>query len=290
MEFNLQISRKPEWLRKKINHESNIPVKNLLGSLNLNTICKEAACPNISECFSKKQATFLILGKNCTRLCHFCNVTKAKPENIDKQEPIHIAQAVKKLGLKHVVITSPTRDDLKDGGALQFTKTISEIRKLNPFTHIEVLIPDMKGYQQNLSMITHANPDIIGHNLETVKNLYSIREGANYHLSLQVLKTIKDIAPHIKTKSGIMLGLGETKEQILELFKDLIDVKCYYLSIGQYLAPSKKHYAVKEYIHPNVFNWYKEQALALGFHHVESSPYVRSSYQADLYLKSNNGD
>ncbi len=279
----MKIERKPEWLQKRVNPKGQRPMLRLLEELRLNTVCRQALCPNISECFACNQATFLILGKNCTRHCSFCNVDSCEPEEVDQEEPQRVAQAVSRLGLSHVVITSPTRDDLDDGGAEIFVQTVRAIRALTPTTRIELLIPDFQGNIPRLDRVIASAPDILAHNLETVPRLYHIRAGAGYERSLEVLRQCGETAPAIRVKSGIMLGLGEEEREVLELFRDLREVGCVYLSIGQYLAPSKRHYPVQEYIHPDRFQYLREQALQMGFIHVESGPYVRSSYHAGSY-------
>ena len=275
--------RKPEWLRKKVNPGEQTDMLKMLSGLRLNTVCQQALCPNISECFSCGQVTFLILGNNCTRMCAFCNVTKQVPEAVDHQEPSRVAEAVVRLGLSHVVITSPTRDDLEDGGAGHFAETISSVRDASPKTAVEVLIPDFQGSLQALETVLAAGPDILAHNMETVKRLYHIRSGADYGRSLELLRRCKELAPAISIKSGVMLGMGETEAELLVLFADLRRSGCDYLSIGQYLAPSRQHYPVQEYVTPEQFESLRKSALAAGFAHVESGPYVRSSYHAALY-------
>lgn len=277
------IERKPEWLRKRANPGDQAGMRQLLSELRLNTVCQQALCPNISECFSCGQATFLILGRNCTRLCSFCNVEKTAPLPVENDEPGRVAEAVFRLKLSHVVITSPTRDDLPDGGAAVYAATVAAIRAISPATRIELLIPDFQGERSSLAMVVASCPDILGHNVETVPCLYHIRSGADYRRSLDVLKICNELAPEIKTKSGIMLGMGEVEEDVLEVFRDLRDVNCDYLSIGQYLAPSRAHYPVQEYIPPARFDELRRTALGLGFSHVESGPYVRSSYHAGQY-------
>ncbi len=279
----LKISRKPEWLQKKCNPGDQSGMRRLLGELRLNTVCQQALCPNISECFSCGQATFLILGRNCTRLCSFCNVEKTTPLPIDSDEPGRVAEAVRRLGLSHVVITSPTRDDLPDGGAGLYAATVCAIRKVSSETRIELLIPDLNGESQHLEVVINSNPHVLGHNLETVPRLYHIRSGSDYVRSLDVLRTCRELAPEIRTKSGIMLGMGETTEEALQVCEDIRKAGCSYLSIGQYLAPSRLHYPVQEYVRPEVFDELREEALKLGFDHVESGPYVRSSYHAGKY-------
>ncbi len=276
---------KPKWLNKKIDIRKCQSVGNLLKDLNLSTICQNALCPNISECFSKKRATFLILGNICTRGCGFCGVKTGKPEKIDFSEPKRISKAVEILGLRHVVITSVTRDDLDDGGADVFVITINQIKKDNPNVKIEVLVPDFLGNKDSIDKVVSAKPDIFGHNIETVRRLYPmVRNKANYKKSLDLLKQVKDIDETIYTKSSIMLGLGEEKKEVLEVFSDLRKTSCDFISIGQYLAPSLDSYPVKNYIEPREFDWYKTQAQSLGFKYVSSGPYVRSSYLADNYI------
>lgn len=259
-------------------------MRRLLGELRLNTVCQQALCPNISECFSCGQATFLILGRSCTRLCSFCNVEKNVPFPIDIDEPGRVAEAVKRLKLTHVVITSPTRDDLEDGGAESYAATVAAIRSVASEVRIELLIPDLMGNPANLGVVTSSNPHIIGHNVETVPRLYDIRSGSDYHRSLDVLRICGELAPHIRTKSGVMLGMGERPEEVLQVCADLRGVGCSYLSIGQYLAPSRVHYSVREYIRPEAFDDFRNAALNMGFDHVESGPYVRSSYHAGRYI------
>ena len=282
----MSVYMKPSWLNKKIHLGSCSEVKSLLRGLKLETVCEQASCPNIGECFSRSHATFLILGRQCTRSCSFCNVVKGKPLPPDPGEPVRVAEAVKKLSLKHVVITSVTRDDLADGGANIFADTVLNIRKSTPQVTIEILIPDFKLSLDSLRAVAESGPDIIAHNVETVPSLYrSVRQGSDYRRSLGVLGAIKKISPCLKTKSGIMLGMGETEAEIISVMDDLRAVECDFLSIGQYLQPSKLHYTVKGYIAPERFAYYKEMGLSMGFSHVESGPYVRSSYMAGEYLK-----
>lgn len=279
----MQIRRKPDWLQKRVSPADHAEMDRLLGSLKLNTVCREASCPNISECFRQKQATFLIMGKECTRSCTFCNVSSSLPSPLDHEEPSRVAEAVLKLSLQHAVITSPTRDDLTDGGAGHFAATVNAIRTVSPQTAIELLVPDFQGEIPSLQTVIASKPDILGHNIETVPRLYSIRAGADYERSLDLLKSAKELAPDIPAKTGIMLGLGELPEEVISTLADIRKTGCNYLSIGQYLAPSRKHYPVAEFIEPSEFDRYGELAIALGFTHVESAPYVRSSYHADRY-------
>jgi lipoic acid synthetase len=285
----MKMTRKPDWLQKKITPAAHAEMERLLGDHRLHTVCQEAMCPNISECFRQRQATFLILGRTCTRLCSFCNVTKETPLAPDPVEPGRVAQAIVRLGLAHVVITSPTRDDLPDGGALLYAETVAAIRAASPATRVELLIPDFQGNRAAIQAVVCARPDILGHNVETVPRLYHIRSGADYRRSLAVLEIAREIDPRLPTKSGIMVGLGETADEVLAVLTDLKRAGCAYLSIGQYLAPSKKHYQVTEFVPPERFDFYRDQARALGFAHVESGPYVRSSYHAEQYGNAGRG-
>jgi len=285
-----KINMKPPWLNKKIHLGECAETKRLLREMKLETVCEQASCPNIGECFSRAHATFLILGRTCTRSCSFCNIVKGKPSPPDAGESVRIAMAVERLSLKHVVITSVTRDDLADGGAGIFSETVLQIRQNTPRVTIEILIPDFNLFPGSLKAVAEARPDIVAHNVETVPSLYrSARQGSDYGRSLDVLRIIKKIAPQLKTKSGIMLGMGEEEAEILAVMEDLRAVECDFLSIGQYLAPSKRHYPVKEYVAPGQFSRYKEMGLAMGFLHIESGPYVRSSYMAGEYLRNLRG-
>ncbi|MBU3206727.1 lipoyl synthase [Clostridium algidicarnis] len=275
--------RKPEWIRVKMQGGTKTnEVNALVSDLSLNTVCSEANCPNRMECFERGTATFMLLGKNCTRNCTFCNVTREAPELVDPMEPENVAKAIKRLGLKHAVITSVTRDDLKDQGAMQFVKVTEEIRKLTPHVSIELLIPDMRGNKDLIDFIINSEPDVLNHNVETVPELYSkVRPMAVFERSLELLEYVKLQKPHMKTKSGIMLGLGETEDQLIRAMKRLVDVHCDMLTLGQYLQPTLKHLDVVEYITPEKFDYYKDVALSLGFKRVSSAPLVRSSYHAD---------
>ena len=279
--------KKPEWLKiRNIEDPNRGLVEGILKKLNLNTVCREAGCPNYMECFSCKTATFMILGTNCTRNCRFCNVNFASPQPIDEHEPENIAVAIKELGLRYAVITSVTRDDLPDGGAGHFAKIVRAARRTSPNTAIEVLIPDFNGDIEALKIVTDSLPAVISHNMETVASLYKdVRPEAQYQRSLGVLENIKRLNPNIRSKTGIMLGLGETKEEIYKLFDDLRLVNCEFLTIGQYLAPSKGHYPVMEYINPLQFDEYAKIAREKGFCFVASAPFVRSSYHADEALE-----
>jgi len=280
-------SPRPPWLGKKITLSVHRGMEALLDGLELKTVCKEAHCPNISECYGRGQATFLILGVVCTRMCSFCNVAKRTPLPPDPDEPARVAEAIRRLDLCHAVITSPTRDDLPDGGASFFSDTVSAIRAESPKTAIELLIPDFAGKLSSLKAVVSARPDILGHNLETVPRLYHIRAGADYRRSLSLLGAAKEMESSLRTKSGIMLGMGEEEEEVFRVFSDLLENRCNYLSIGQYLAPGKQHHPVREYIQPETFDRYREKAMSMGFLHVESGPYVRSSYHAELYGQAN---
>ncbi len=278
----MSTERKPEWLRVKIRKGKNLNyVKGILQQLSLNTVCEEANCPNRVECFSKKTATFMILGNQCSRNCRFCNVSHQELQSVDPQEPARVAEAAVRLGLRHVVITSVTRDDLPDGGAQHFAETVEAIRGLDDKMIIEVLIPDLQGDIKALKLVTASKPEIINHNVETVPRLYKdVRPMAIYERSLELLKRVKELDPSIMTKSGIMVGLGEEQQEVLSVMKDLRENACDFLTIGQYLAPSKAHYPVKEYVKPEVFEKYRASGMAMGFSHVASSPLVRSSYNA----------
>jgi lipoate synthase len=256
-------------------------IKKLLRKLNLHTVCEEANCPNIGDCFSRKTATFMIMGDVCTRNCPYCNVSHGKPQALDTQEPENVANAVKTLGLKHVVITSVDRDDLPDGGASHFAKVIKKVREINPDTTIEVLIPDFKGSIESLKMVLDANPEVVNHNIETVKELYKIvRPQGNYERSLKLLKSIKEISPKTISKSGFMVGLGETKEQIINLMEDLYKNNVEILTIGQYLQPSKNHLPVYRYYSEEEFKEFEEIGYKIGFKFVFSGILVRSSFNA----------
>ncbi|MDP6139296.1 MAG: lipoyl synthase [Candidatus Woesearchaeota archaeon] len=288
--------RHPDWFKIKFpSGESYGKVKGLVKTNRLRTICEEAKCPNLSECWSHGTATFLILGDTCTRYCGYCNVKTGKPEEVDFSELKKVADAVKKLNLKYVVITSVTRDDLGDGGASIYVDTIKEIRKLNRNCKVELLIPDFrlrnKDNKNNrddkisidaLKKVIGARVDVLGHNIEAVRRIFlKVRKGGNYDLSLQLLKTIKKINKKIKTKSGIILGLGETKEEIIETMQELRDNDVDFLTLGQYLQPSEKHVKIEKYYKPEEFGELKEIGLKMGFRHVEAGPLVRSSYRAD---------
>ena len=283
--------KKPEWLNKRLNYQSMKEMGDMFRSLNLHTVCEDARCPNMGECFKNRTATFMILGDICTRNCRFCAIPEGKPTIVDRSEPKNLAEAAKKLALAHVVITSVTRDDLEDGGSNQFAACIYELRNVLPKSSIEVLIPDFKADRNALNTVISAKPEIINHNVETVPSLYPIaRPMADYRQSLDVLQYIKQKNKNIYTKSGIMLGLGELEDEILVLFDDLLAVDCDMLTIGQYLPPSKNHASLKEYVRPEIFDRYKQIALQKGFRYVASGPYVRSSYNAIEGIKTLESD
>ncbi len=280
---NNPIKKKPYWIRTKIVDTQNyFKTKEIINKKKLHTVCQEASCPNISECWSKRHATFMIMGDTCTRACSFCNVKTGKPTSLDPFEPLKIAQATKELNLKHVVITSVDRDDLQDGGANHFYKVILETKKLNQDTTIEVLTPDFLRKGESYKNVVKANPDVFNHNIETVPSLYrSVRPGSRYFASVNLLKSVKEINKTIFTKSGIMLGLGETKEEVLQVMDDLLLANVDFLTIGQYLQPTVKHFPLQRFVHPDEFEELKQLALSKGFLIVASSPLTRSSYHAD---------
>ena len=277
------IKKKPIWIRTKITDTQNyFRTQEIINKKKLHTVCQEASCPNISECWSKRHATFMIMGDVCTRACSFCNVKTGKPSFLDPLEPLKIAQATKELNLKHVVITSVDRDDLDDGGANHFSKVILETKKINKKTTIEVLTPDFLRKGNSYKKVIKANPDVFNHNIETVPRLYrKVRPGSRYFASVNLLKSAKKINKEIFTKSGIMLGLGETIDEVLQVMDDLLSANVDFLTIGQYLQPSVKHYPLDRYVHPEEFEKLKELALSKGFLIVSSSPLTRSSYHAD---------
>jgi len=278
--------RHPDWLKVKIGSgKEYVKMKKLLRKSKLHTICEEAKCPNISECFESGTAVFLILGNICTRNCKYCNVKHGIPVALNKNEPKDIADSVKQLSLRYVVITSVTRDDLSDGGASVFYDTINEIKKLNLECKIEILIPDFKGNIKSLQNVIKAKPDVVNHNIEVVEDLFSnIRPEGNYKISLELLGNIKKIDPNCITKSGFMIGIGETKEQIVKTMHDLVEKNVDFLTIGQYLQPSKNHVEIKRYYTPKEFEEFRKIALDFGFKYVESGPLVRSSYHAEKAL------
>jgi len=275
-------NRKPDWLKIKVSTGANRQkVEEILKRLSLHTVCEQAGCPNIGECFCNRTATFMILGNLCTRNCTFCQVLKGQPQPVDPLESGHVAQAVQELNLKHVVVTSVTRDDLPDGGSGHFAKVIEAIQIRCPGVTIEVLIPDFQGDFDSLKTVIAAKPTVINHNIETVERLYpQVRPMANYNRSLELLKRTKFVDPEIKTKSGLMVGLGDTYDEVMKTMHDLRLTGCDFLTIGQYLAPSKLHHPVVEYVHPDIFEKYKAEAQAMGFSYIAAGPFVRSSYHA----------
>jgi lipoic acid synthetase len=277
--------RKPDWIRIRLPAGDKInQIKQSLRENSLHSVCEEAACPNLGECFSHGTATFMIMGDLCTRRCPFCDVAHGKPQALDVNEPLNLARTVQDMGLKYVVITSVNRDDLRDGGAGHFAACIAEIRALSPATRIEILVPDFRGRQEQALALLGTQPcDVFNHNLETVPRLYKeARPGADYLTSLQLLREHHRLNPQVPSKSGLMLGIGETQAEVLQVMADMLAHDVSMLTLGQYLQPSKSHLPVREYIHPDQFQFYADQAKALGFQQVASGPLVRSSYHADL--------
>ena len=277
------IKKKPFWIRSRlINSQNFFLTKSIINQKKIHTVCQEANCPNITECWSKRHATFLIMGDVCTRACAFCDIKTGKPNSLDLFEPIKIAKATKELNLKHVVITSVDRDDLIDGGAEHFSKVIHEVRKMNNSTTIEVLTPDFLRKGKAFTKVVLAEPDVFNHNIETVPSLYlKVRSGSRYFASLELLKSVKQMDKTIFTKSGIMLGMGEKRDEILQVMDDLKSAEVDFITIGQYLQPSVKHYPLERYVHPDEFKELKRIAESKGFLIVASSPLTRSSYHAD---------
>lgn len=282
------IERKPEWLKIKLTTGENYKeLKNMMRDKTLHTVCEEAKCPNIHECWANRTATFMILGDICTRACRFCAVTSGMPTELDLQEPERVAEAAQQMGLKHVVVTSVARDDLADGGASIFAATIRAIRERLPLCSVEVLIPDFMGSESSLRTVLEAKPDILNHNVETVERLSDkVRSKAKYRRSLELLARSKQIAPGIPTKSSIMLGVGEEWAEIIQTMDDLREIGCDIMTIGQYLQPTVKHLTVKKYYTPEQFAELKAEGMKRGFNHVESGPLVRSSYHAHEQVKS----
>ncbi len=273
---------RPDWLKVRFPQGHNYnELKQLMRSLDLHTICEEALCPNIGECWANRTATFLILGDICTRNCGFCSVTTGRPTGLDRDEPERLARAVQQIGLKHIVITSVTRDDLPDGGAEIFAETIGRLRAYSPACGIEVLIPDFQGNWDALATVMAARPDILNHNIETVPRLYRrVRPKAIYTQSLELLRRARELAPEVVTKSGLMVGLGETRAELSQTFQDLRTNQVDILTVGQYMRPTLQHLPIERYVTPDEFVDFKREALALGYRHVESGPLVRSSYHA----------
>ncbi|MGM9618540.1 MAG: lipoyl synthase [Oscillospiraceae bacterium] len=282
--------RKPDWLRVPYNQEAVEEVARLMKDLKLNTVCKEANCPNLGECYQKHTATFMVMGSQCTRNCRFCNVTCGRPQPLDAEEPGHVAEVAKKLGLRHVVVTQVTRDDLPDGGAAHMAAVVRAVKKTCPGTTVEVLISDLKGSEEALRTVLEARPDVMNHNVEMVKELYSsVRPQAIYERSLKVLSDSKKFAPDILTKTGFMLGLGETDAQVDVLMDDIRATGCDILTISQYLQPTGQHWPLDRYVTPEEFDRWKAVALQKGFRFVASSPLVRSSYRAAEALEAAQG-
>ena len=279
------VLKKPEWIRVKAGSPTTrfYEIKDILRSNKLVTVCEEASCPNIGECFGKGTATFMIMGDKCTRRCPFCDVGHGRPDPLDVNEPDNLAKTIAQLNLKYVVITSVDRDDLRDGGAGHFVECIRKTRELSPQTQIEVLVPDFRGRDDRaLEILKAAPPDVMNHNLETVPRLYKqARPGSDYAFSLNLLKKFKALFPHIPTKSGLMVGLGETDEEILDVMRDMRAHQIDMLTIGQYLAPSGHHLPVRRYVHPDTFKMFEEKAYEMGFTHAAVGAMVRSSYHAD---------
>jgi lipoyl synthase len=280
--------RKPDWLKRRLpTGETFNQVREIIEAGRLHTVCQEAKCPNIWECYSHRTATFLIMGERCTRNCRFCSVTTGVPEPLDPQEPARVAEAVERMGLKYVVLTSVTRDDLPDGGAAHFAATIDAIRCRIPQASVEVLIPDFQGERGSLETVLAARPDVLNHNIETVPRLYPlVRPQADYRRSLKLLRRASQFAPEIPTKSGLMLGLGEQPEEIRQTLEDLRASGCRILTLGQYLQPSPEHLPVDAYVPPEEFEAWRKASLTMGFSEVTSAPFVRSSYHAQESFKA----
>jgi lipoic acid synthetase len=285
-EATITKTQKPKWLRVKLPvGKKYTELRGIVDKYKLNTICTSGSCPNMGECWTEGTATFMILGNICTRSCGFCGVKTGRPETVDWEEPEKVARSIQLMKIKHAVITSVDRDDIKDGGSIIWAETINAIRRANPNTTLETLIPDFQGNKTNINRILAVSPEVISHNLETVRRLTrEVRIQAKYDRSLEVLKYMKDQGQR-RTKSGIMLGLGETEEEVIETLQDLANANVDIVTIGQYLQPSKKHLPVKEFITPEQFKNYKTIALKMGFRHVESSALVRSSYRAQKHLE-----
>ncbi|MBN1781587.1 lipoyl synthase [bacterium] len=283
--------RLPDWLRRRLSHTEQVHyVKSLLHRKGLNTVCQSASCPNISSCFERSTATFMILGNVCSRHCRFCGVRQGMPQPVDPGEPARIAEAVIELGLRHVVITSVTRDDLPDGGAAHFADTVSAIRETGSGLTIELLIPDFKGDLRALNRVLETDIQVLNHNVETVPQLYpAVRPEACFQRSLQVLIQAKKSRPELITKSGLMLGLGESEDEVTDVFRALRNSDCDVLTLGQYLAPGLDKYPVREFLHPSIFAHYQDMAEAMGFPAVKAGPFVRSSFEADALIRKVRG-
>ena len=281
-------NRLPSWFRQEIPDKNTFEILRRLSGFKINTVCQEACCPNLGRCFKNKELTFMILGNTCTRNCRFCALNKSKGLKlaVDEKEPERLAGLIKSLGLNYVVVTSVTRDDLPDGGARHFAKTLECIRAVNRNLKVEVLIPDFKADALSLKTVIGAGPDVVAHNIETVRRIYQeLKPDSNYGLSLNVLRKIKEISPAIITKSSLLLGLGETKNEVISAMQDLKEASCDTLTLGQYLAPSAGHYPVRDFISPGTFKEYRDIGMSLGFRAVSSGPLVRSSYKANEVYK-----
>ena len=280
----VELPKKPDWIRVRMGNSSRVEqIKQTLRKHKLSSVCEEASCPNIGECFSGGTATFMIMGDICTRRCPFCDVAHGRPNTLMENEPIELAEAIQEMGLTYVVVTSVDRDDLRDGGAEHFARCISETRRLNPGIKVEVLVPDFRGRGDiALNILTATCPDVFNHNLETVPSLYKkVRPGSDYQWSLDLLKRYKAMAPHVITKSGIMVGVGESREEVIEVLGDMKAHDIDMVTIGQYLQPSRNHLPVERFVHPDEFAEYARIGESMGFRHVASGPMVRSSYHAD---------
>ncbi len=283
--------RLPSWLRRKIPLLSECArVEHVIRSRGLHTICREGLCPNRAECYARGKVTFMMLGDTCTRDCAFCSVKSGVPSEPDSGEPGKISEAARELGLEHVIITSVTRDDLPDGGSAFYAEVIEKLKKSKPAPVIEVLIPDFKGNQDALDMVMRADPDIISHNIETIKRFYcTVRKGADYERSLRIISTVKKKGDGIYTKSALMLGLGESEDEVLQTMSDLREAGCDFLAVGQYLRPGKRQIPVRDFISPDKFSWYGQRGYEMGFREVTAGPLVRSSYQENKVAKSRKG-
>lgn len=280
----VELPKKPDWIRVRLGNSAKVEeIKQTLRKHKLSSVCEEAACPNLSECFSGGTATFMIMGDICTRRCPFCDVAHGRPNALMENEPLELAEAIREMGLRYVVVTSVDRDDLRDGGAEHFARCIAETRRLNPGIKVEVLVPDFRGRGDiALKILSATTPDVFNHNLETVPALYrKVRPGSDYQWSLDLLKQYKAMAPGVLTKSGIMVGVGESREEVLQVLEDLKAHDVDMVTIGQYLQPSREHLPVERFVHPDEFAEYARIGMAMGFHHVASGPMVRSSYHAD---------
>jgi len=284
----VEMPRKPEWIRVTLgNNEKVDKIRQTLRKHKLSSVCEEASCPNLGECFSSGTATFMIMGDICTRRCPFCDVAHGRPNALMENEPLELAEAIAEMGLTYVVVTSVDRDDLRDGGADHFARCIAETRRLNPGIKVEVLVPDFRGRGDiAIDILSRTTPDVFNHNLETVPRLYKqVRPGSDYQWSLDLLKKYKDMAPDVLTKSGIMVGVGETREEVLQVMEDMYAHNIDMVTIGQYLQPSRDHLPVDRFVHPDEFEEYAQIGEKMGFHHVASGPMVRSSFHADKQAK-----